>query len=426
MHIAFFNRSFHPDTSATGQLLTELCEGLVRDHGCRVTVVAGVPLLVTGAPASGRVGRRQILARERHAGIEVLRASGTRFSKRRFAGRFSNYVSYFLSACYAGLRLDRPDVIVAQTDPPIIGLAAWLAARRFNVPFVMAYKDVFPEVAVLLEDFQSDTVNRALAAVNRFLVRKADHVLALGETMKRRLVEGKGATAARTSIIPDWADCDSIVPAPKRNPFSEAHGLDDRFVVMHSGNLGLSQNLEAVIGAAEHLRDLRDLVMVFVGDGVKKPALERIALERGLDNVRFLPYQPKSELINSFATADCFVVSLREGISGYIVPSKLYGILAAGRPYVAAIERDSEAVSIAEAHRCGRVARPNDAVSLADEIRALYRDRDETRRMGARAREAGLGFDRKRAVKAYRDLFDTLIARNPAQAGVEVHATPRV
>ena len=107
MHIAFFNRSFHPDTAATGQLLTELCQGLVDRHGCRISVVAGVPLISAGGSTSThRPGL--LLQRERHQGIEILRARGTRFSKRRFAGRFSNYVSYFLSACYAGLRLTAP------------------------------------------------------------------------------------------------------------------------------------------------------------------------------------------------------------------------------------------------------------------------------------------------------------------------------
>src|SRR5438094_6276016 len=183
MHVAFFNRSYYPDTAATGQLLTELCEGLVRDHGCRVSVVAGVPLLPANDKANGP-GRPRILAREHHQGIEILRARGTRFSKRRFAGRFSNYVTYFLSACYAALRLDRPDVVVALTGPPIIGLAAFLASRRFRVPFVMAYKDIFPEVARLLEDFHSEAVNRVLLAVTRFLVRKAALSVALGETMR--------------------------------------------------------------------------------------------------------------------------------------------------------------------------------------------------------------------------------------------------
>jgi glycosyltransferase involved in cell wall biosynthesis len=419
MHIAFFNRSFYPDTAATGQLLTELCEGLVRDYGFRVSVVAGVPLTLTG-PYTETVRRESwIVDRQTHQGVDILRARGTRFSKRRFAGRFSNYVSYFLSACWAGLRLERPDVVVALTDPPIIGLAAYATARRFGVPFVMSYRDVFPEVATLLEDFHSVTVNRVLQGVNRFLCRKADTVVALGETMRTRLVEGKGADPRKTIIIPDWADCDAIVPGPRENPFSLAHGLHDKFVVMHSGNLGLSQNLEAVVLAAEHLRDLPDLVLVFVGDGVKKPALEQIARERHLANVRFLPYQPQSELVNSFGAADCFVVSLRPGLSGYIVPSKLYGILAAGRPYVAAVEPDSEAVLIAERDGCGVRAVPGDPKSLAEAIRALHADRVRLGRMGERAREAGLRFDRKVGVGKYAQLFRQLapeVARADATA----------
>src|SRR5207245_78376 len=162
---------------AKDELLTELCEGLVRDHGCKVSVVAGVPLLSANGQATGPSSSR-ILTRERHHGIEILRARGTRFSKRRFAGRFSNYVTYFMSACYAGLRLDRPDVVVALTDPPIVGLAAYLTSRRFGVPFVMSYRDIFPEVARLLEDFQSETVNRVLNRVNRFLVQKANRTVA--------------------------------------------------------------------------------------------------------------------------------------------------------------------------------------------------------------------------------------------------------
>src|SRR5207245_3484274 len=167
----------------------------------------------------GGAGRR-----ERYRGSDILRAPGTRLSKRRFVGRFTNYISYFLSACYAGQRLERPDVVVAQTDPPILGLAAYLAARRFRVPFVMAYKDIFPEVARLLEDFQSETVNRVLHGVTCLLARKADRVVALGETMRRMLIEGKGADPGKTIVIPDWADCEVIAPGPKQNGFSLAHG----------------------------------------------------------------------------------------------------------------------------------------------------------------------------------------------------------
>lgn len=371
-------------------------------------MIAGLPL-IPAIEAGPRGAGGWIIGRERHAGVDVLRARGTRLSKRRFAGRFTNYVTYFASACLAGLRLDKPDVIIALTDPPIIGLAACLASRRYGVPFVMSYRDVFPEVATLLEDFQMESVNAILQRVNRFLVARAERVVVLGESMKRRLVEGKGAEPGRTIVIPDWADCEAIVPSSKRNAFSEAQGLADKFVVMHAGNLGLSQNLESVVAAAEHLRDLSDLVLLFVGEGVKKPALQSIARDRHLTNVRFLPYQPKADLTNTFAAADCFVVSLNVGLSGFIVPSKLYAILAAGRPYVAAMERDSEAVRLAEEEACGLVAEPGDAEGLAAQIRALYLDRDGTRRMGERARRVGLRFDRKAGVAAYDTLTRELV-----------------
>ena len=373
MHIVFLNRSYYPDTAATGQLLTDLCEGLVRDHGCRVSVIAGMPLL----PAHDNlVSVRGLVGREEHNGVEIFRSRGSRFDKRRFSGRATNYVSYFLTACYAGMKVDRPDVVVALTDPPIIGLAGWLAARRARAPLVMAYQDLFPEVTVLLKDFHSDAINNALQAINRFLCRKADRIVALGETMRQRLIENKGAPSDRTSIIPSWADTRAIVPGPKRNAFSEAHHLVDKFVVMHSGNIGLSQSLETVVDAAALLKHVPDLQVVFVGEGVSKPDLEQRTRALQLSNVSFLPFQPKERLSESFAAADVFIVSLQQGLAGYIVPSKLYGILAAGRPYVAAVEPSCEIASITQSNQCGLVAEPSNARAMADAIMTFYNDRD--------------------------------------------------
>ncbi len=408
MHIAFFNRSFYPDTAATGQLLTDLCEDLVRQHGCRVSVVAGPPLLPSDdRPSSG--GR--LINRESYRGIEILRAYGTRFDKRRFTGRATNYVTYFLTACWAGLRLDKPDIVVALTDPPIIGLAAYLAGKRFGAPLVMSYRDLFPEVAALLPDFHSPAINAALQAVNRFLVRRAARVVALGETMKRRLIENKGAPPERTVIIPDWADTTSIAPGPKRNAFSTANGLADKYVVMHSGNIGLSQSLETLVDAAALLRDIPDVQVVFVGEGVKKPALQERVEALKLSNVSFLPFQPKERLGESFASADVFVVSLQRELAGYIVPSKLYGILAAGRPYVAAVEDSCEVASITRSYGSGLVAEPSNASDLADKILAFYRDRTMAKQCGENARRASLAFDRTRQVKNYVQLFRAVAAR---------------
>ena len=395
MRICFLNRSYWPDTGATGQLLTELAEDLVAQHGFDVRIITGYPLRAS-AP---------VPAQEVRNGVRIVRASGTVRDPQRFVGRAINYVTYFVSACVAALRVTDCDVVVAMTDPPIIGLAALVAAWRSGARFVYLCEDVFPEVAVLVEDFHSPLVNRALEAINRFLLRRADRVIALGDTMKRRLVDGKGADPSKIVVIHNWADCEALRPGTKPNAFSRAHGLDGRFVVMHAGNIGLSQNLEMVLEAADALRDRDDIRFVFVGDGARRASLDSQARARGLTNVLFLPYQPREAMADSYATADVFLVSLKPGLAGFIVPSKLYSILAAGRPCIVAVERDSEAVQITERYGCGLVVPPGDGIALASRILDLHRDRALAAQLGDRARHAGLTFDRKRQVAVYADLF---------------------
>ena len=401
MEICFFNRSYWPDQAATGQLLTELAEDLVSRHGCEVTVVAGRPL------HAGEDGwnRRGAVERETRAGVTIFRAHGTRFNPRCFAGRVSNYLSYFASANLARLRIERPDVVVSLTDPPIIGLTALWAARRAGARFVFLCEDVFPEVAMLLEDFRNQAVNRALDGVNRHLLREADVVVALGDRMRRRLVEEKGADPSRISVIHNWADCEAIVPGSKENAFARAHGLSDKFVVMHSGNVGLSQNLDVLVEAAARLASKPRLVVAIVGNGARREALEREVARRRLSNVRFFPYQPKDSLHDSFAAADVFVVSLKQGIEGYIVPSKVYGILAAGRPYIAAVDPSCEVATIAREHDCGVPVPAADPDALASAIASLHDDPRAARAMGLRARTAALQFDRRISVQSYYDLF---------------------
>lgn len=406
-HIVFFNRSFYPDTSATGQLLTELCETLVDAYGYRVTVITGLP---SGDKQKGEREPLRLFSRTVHRGIEIIRARGTRFPKTTFAGRFSNYVSYFFSAILASEFVDRPDAVVALTDPPIIGLAAFVLSVRHGAPLVMSYRDIFPEVGELLEDFHSNIVSSALRWINCFLVRRAARVVALGATMRQRLIVTKGAAPENTIVIPDWADCDCIVPATRNNEFAQKHGLACKFVVLHSGNIGLSQGLDHVVRSAALLRDRTDIQFVFVGDGVKRSQLEALSKELELENVTFIPYQPKSDLTLSFAAADIFIVSLKKGLSGFIVPSKVYGILAAGRPFVAAVEADSEVATIIDQFKCGITAAPEDPQDIAKQILLLYNDPILREHMGGRARIAGMAFDRRQQVLAYHRMFSEVVS----------------
>jgi glycosyltransferase involved in cell wall biosynthesis len=384
--VCFFNRSYWPDTGATGQLLTELAEDLAAQHGFDVTVIAG------DSTTSTAVRPRQ----EDHNGVHVIRARGTRFAPRRFAGRAANYLTYFISAMAAARRLPPHDVVVAMTDPPIIGLAA-LYARR-GTPFVFFCQDIFPEVAALLADFRSRAADHVLARVTRHLVARADRVVALGETMAERLVSGKGADPARVRVIHNWADVDAISPAPKINTFSETHGLADMFVVLHAGNIGMGQDLDAVIDAAEKTTHRHDIVWLFIGDGTRRAALVQRVAQRKLANVRFLPFQPRDLLKWTYASADVCLVSLKAGLAGYIVPSKMYPSLASGRPLVAMVDRDSEVAQLTAIHECGVVVPPGDRQALADAVVSLADDSGRRQRMGDAARRLALQFDRRTQV----------------------------
>jgi len=398
LRVCYFNRSYWPDTGATGQLLTELAEDLVSRHGCDVTVVTGHP--ITG---------ERLPARETRNGVRIVRAAGTTFAQRRFAGRAANYLTYFMSAVWAAVRLPRQDVTVALTDPPIIGLAALAARPRRGMVFFC--QDIFPEVAGLLEDFHSPLVNALLDRLNRFLVARAARIVALGDTMAQRLIEGKGAGAAKITVIHNWADTTAIVPDQKQNPFATAHDLAGRFVVLHAGNIGHSQNLDAVIDAAERLAARPDILVLFIGDGNRKPALQEAVRARGVGNVRFLPFQPREHLRWTYASSDVCLVSLKPGLAGYIVPSKLYPILAAGRPYVAAVEASSEVAALTTTHGCGVITTPGDSAALAAAILALAGDPSRRRAMGARARDAAALFARDRQVSAHAQVLREVAGR---------------
>ncbi len=381
--------------------MTEFCEGLVKQYGFHVTVVAG--------PAyyhqTGEFKKRFPFSGEEHNGIKILRTYSTTLPKEKTINRFTNYLRYFLASFMAGFALKKPDIIVSLTYPPIIGLIGLFYARLHRAKFVFWCQDIFPEVAVLLENFRNSLLNCVLDKINRFLLHKADKVVAIGETMKRRLVEVKKVPEDKITVIHNWADCEKIQPINGQNPFRAQYGLNGKFVVMHSGNIGLSQDMEKIMESAKILKHKSNIVFLIVGEGSKKAELEGMVKEWGLDNVMFLPYQPKELLKYSFSAADLFIISLKKGLAGYIVPSKLYGILASGRPFLAAVESECEVANIAKLYNCGVMRQPGEPHAIASSILQLYEDSAGLKRMGENAREAAKNFDKKAALNSFYNLF---------------------
>jgi glycosyltransferase involved in cell wall biosynthesis len=292
-----------------------------------------------------------------------------------------------------------------MTDPPVIANVALLVARWFRAPLVVISQDVFPEVAVELKRLENGALVSTLRWMIGVYLARADRVVAIGETMKRRL-EAKGARRDRIDVIPNWVDTDAIVPMPRDNEWSREHGLGDGFVVMHSGNVGHAHDLDVLVRAATFLRDLDDLRILVIGGGARLLDLSSLAEVLETGSVHFLGYQPRETLSLSLSAASIHFVGLGRGLSGFVVPSRLYGILAAGRPVLASVDDDSETAQVVREVGCGIVVPPGRPELVAGVIRRAHEGYYDLDEMGRRGREWVVAeADRRVAIGRYRRLL---------------------
>jgi colanic acid biosynthesis glycosyl transferase WcaI len=396
LNVLFLNRSYWPDVEATGQLLTELCGDLVGRH--RVSVIAGQPNFVCAAG-------RGLFERETHQGVHIIRVRNSRFSKKSLAGRVLGLSGYLLLAAWSALARRRPDVIVVETDPPVLGALGALLKAWHRCGLVYYLQDLYPEVGLTLGKLRPGPVTWLLRRATQFGLRHADRVVVLGEDMQRRVLD-RGIAPEKIVIIPNWVDVEQVRPLAGDNRLRKEWRLDGHFVVMYSGNLGLSQNLEQILLAARELLG-EPVHFLFVGEGAAKARLEARAAEWELDNVSFRPYQPKEALSASLGVADVHLIPLQKGLAGCIVPSKLYGILAAGKPYVAAVDADSEVARVTDCERTGLVIPPDSVAELVAAVRWCLTHREELAAMGTRGRQvAAAHFDRRIATTRFAEVLD--------------------
>jgi colanic acid biosynthesis glycosyl transferase WcaI len=390
--ILLLNQYYAPGHESTAHLLTELCEALAVDHD--VTVVTGT---VERAPKPERSVRN---------GVRIVRVGSTAYDRSNLWLRGLNYLSFVVLALVAALRQPRPHVVLCLSDPPFVSALGVVIARRHRAPLVAVTQDVFPEIAVALGRLTSGPVVTVLDRLVRFGLSRADRVVAIGETMQRRL-EAKGVRPENITVIPNWVDANALAPRPRANAWSTEQDLDGRFVVMHSGNIGYAQDLSTLIRAATFLRDLDDLEILIIGKGAQARAIREMVERLVVENVRFLPFQPRERLSESLSAADVHVVGLAPGLAGYVVPSRLYGILAVGRPVIVHADDDSETSQIVRSTGCGVVVEPGRPELLAAAIRDAHAGRLDLEAMGAAARSYVVETAaRDLAFARYRQLLD--------------------
>ena len=397
--VLFLNRSYWPDVEATGQLLTELCSDLARTHD--VAVICGQPNRAGGPEKPPR------FQRETYQGVNIVRVRSRRFSKTSLWSRALGLLSYLVLASWAALWQRRPDIIVAETDPPVLGALGVLLKWRHRCRLVVYLQDLYPEVGLVLGKLRPGLLTWTLRQATQFGLRHADRIVVLAEDMKQRVLD-RGIPAERIDIVPNWADAELLRPGVANDELRREWNPAGHLAVMYSGNLGLSQKLDDVLAAARELRDA-PAAFLFVGDGAAKQRLQAQAASWQLDNVRFFPYQPKARLRGSLQAGDVHLVPLQRGLAGCIVPSKLYGILACGLPYLAIVDADSEAARITRDHHCGRWVEPDSVPALVDAIRWCLDHRAELKEMGQRGRTlAEREYDRPVCVRRFKAVLDEL------------------
>ena len=404
-NILIISEPFYPQVAAIGQLLTDLSEDLVK-AGFQVKVVTGNPNNIFNK--NNRIPRK-----ENYKGIEIIRLKNTTFSKYRMAGRVLNYLTFHFLVYFNVLFCERPDLVFVLSTPPFISFSGLMLKVFKGSKVIYNVQDLFPDLAVELGKLKNRQFIKLLKKLSELIAKKMDRVVVVGEYMERKirkeLFRGTKASVNDYIItIHNWADGDKIRVLEDKeagnNYLKKKWELEGKFVVLYSGNIGYLHEFDTVIAAAESLtkEGMREIVFVFIGEGIKKSYIEEKVREKGLNNILFFPYQPREMLTHSLGVADVSLVTLEKGFEGMVVPSKIYGILASGRLAIAVVGGDSEIVEIIREGKCGRVIKIGDYQALVDSIMDYYKDRKKCRADGLSGRRYfEEKFDRKIATRKY-------------------------
>lgn len=358
MKVVFVNRFFYPDISATSQMLSDAAFYLA-EKGHEIHVVT------SRLSYEGDAG---LAAREEVGGVQVHRLWTTGFGRGKMIGRAMDYVSFYFSVFfYLSRFLESGDRVVAKTDPPLVSIPVGAAARLRGARLVNWLQDLFPEVAVELGVQIPSVIVSTLTWLRNRSLLQADQNIVIGELMRNRVLK-QGVYTDNTAVVPNWADGTAVVPRTVTNPLREEWQLGDKFVVGYSGNLGRAHEIETLLGAIRQLSTDPSVVFLFIGGGALLYELKTRLGEEGMANCLFQPYQPREQLHLSLTLPDAHLVILKPELEGLIVPSKIYGVMSAGKPMLYIGDKEGEVASLVIEHGIGEVVAEGDSGALVSQI----------------------------------------------------------
>lgn len=410
MKILILSTYFRPDIASTGVIMTKLAEEFV-SMGHQVSVITTVPHYDRNEPWPEYAGK--LIHRESRPAMDVFRLyTYVARDKAKVWKRIVSYGSFNFLSVVKGSQLPKHDVILAPSPPLSNGVIADFISRLKRTPFIYNVQDIWPDVAVRAGVLKNPKTIARLRKMEDFVYRRAKKITVISDGFKQNLIE-KGVPAEKIDVIPNFIDLEYVMPTPKSNAFAREHGLENKFVVMFAGNMGFSQGLETVVDAAKLVEDLKDVVFLMVGNGAAKNDAVEYSNRCAATNVRFLPFQPHERLPEMYGAADLCVIPLRRGFATESVPCKLFTIMAAGRPAVAAVDEGSETTSVIANSGAGACVGPGDSSGLARLVRHYRNDAQSTIDAGRRGRQyVEQHFDPKRIAASYESVMQTIVLQS--------------
>ena len=379
---------FYPDVASTGQILAELTEGMIDTFD--ITVICVVPSYSGVIEEKYKTKRIYI---EDYKGIKLVRVRVPEFTKSNKISRIKNLLAYFFNSIIATLKIEKQDYIYTISQPPILGgvlgvLGKWIKGGKL----IYNIQDFNPEQTIAVGYAKNKLLLNTVMAVDKFSCKNSDKVIVVGrdmqETLKNRFNNKK---VPSNVFINNWINEKEIYPLEQNHPkieeFKEKYNLQDKFIIMYSGNIGLYYDLENIIKVIGEFKEREDVVFAFIGDGTVKSKIEEYVINNKLNNVTFIPYQDKADLIYSLNAADVHWVVNAKGIKGVSVPSKLYGVMAAGKPVLGVLDEGSEARLIVEECNCGVCIEPGNYKEISRNIEYILNNKELIRSLGENGRK---------------------------------------
>jgi colanic acid biosynthesis glycosyl transferase WcaI len=391
MRILLLNLYYPPDTSATAKMAATVAEALSAQHD--ITVLCGRPSYDPSERRPWRLWQTELAGR-----IRITRVGSTEYPRFQMKRRVLNYLSYVALAIPRALFM-RCDVVLAMTDPPFQGIVGAIVALLKGKPYVYNIRDMYPDMAVGGAIVEPGFLARIWEKLHRWALRRATRVIVLGADMRARIVS-KGVNPAGIEIVRDGADIvweDAPQPPMDSEIIRTIRG-NYKFVLLHAGNLGFYGAWETLITAVRNL-EADGVGLVFVGEGAQRAHVEFLAREA--KNVRFLPFFPASKIPSVLTAPDAHVITVKRGLEGVVVPSKMYGILAAGKPIIVVAPEETDAASLGAKFGFAVSADPGDSEKVAAAIRLLAMDTEKVQSMGRAAKAAAPDYDKVKELQKF-------------------------